>query len=89
MPACSLRLNFVLQEIALQEQDPQEALGKHGVSVPDSAIHYVTRTQLALLRDMLTEMEMSFDYLTASWMLADYLSRARIANYRWRSADRL
>lgn len=55
---------------------------KEGVFVPESAIYYVTDPQLLGLKEVLTDMEFSLDYTTASWMLTDHLSRARIANYR-------
>jgi hypothetical protein len=72
----------VLQDVARSAKDPQQALAEQGVCLRDSAIHYLTSSQLAAITADLEAMEESLSVELTLWFVSDCLMRAARANSR-------
>lgn len=70
----------MLQDIALQSDDPVAALSKSGVFAPEGAVFYLTPRQLDSLEADLSEMEATLSYEMTAWSVVGKLNRARIVN---------
>jgi hypothetical protein len=62
---------------------PDEALSALGVTAPASAVVYLSPQQRDAARQMLLDMEVTFEFEVTAWLLDDALRRARRANMRW------
>ena len=77
-----------LQEAANSGSDPVQALLQQGVSIRDSAVHYLTPAQLAAVQADLEEMEQDMSFELTAYLLFDCLQRAARANERMPSGRR-
>ena len=72
-----------MQEIAEGADDPVAMLSSNGIFTSESAVYYLTPSQLRCVFDDLTEMEETLTAEIAAWTLSYKLSRARIANKKF------
>ena len=60
----------------------EDYLREAGVSVPTSAVVYLTPAQLLQVELEMEQMEESFTFETTAWWMAGVLARAQITNSR-------